>query len=115
MTTTKVSRKSVEHIIRGTFPEYRGRTIKVEHRDTVTLYDLNWSGGTRAQYRACTLEGKALGNADKYNMMHPWRNNAEGAQVPIASGAVLVRHSIFCGKDLGLTIYYNKADALPAS
>ena len=33
--------------------------------------------------------------------------------IPIPPGAVVVKHTYFCGKDCGLTIYINPAD-MPA-
>lgn len=105
-----VTRKDVPAIVINTFPDYRGRKIRIQPTDTVTLCDLNWSGGSRSQYRTCTIAGDVIGSADRYNMAAPWAHQAEGASVPIPQGAVVVRHSIFCGKDTGLTIYVNPAD-----
>ncbi len=107
------------HIRRATFPEYTGRKFNLEATEQVTLYDLNWSGGTRAQYRAATLSGQATGNASKFNACAPWDNPAEGKTVPVPPGACLVRHHDFCGHDMGLTFYVNPANmnhlALPAA
>ncbi len=108
--TISVTRKDVPAIVNNTFPDYRGRKIKIRPADKVTLHDLNWSGGSRSQYRTCTIAGYAIGSADRYNMAAPWAHQAEGASVPIPQGVVVVRHSIFCGKDTGLTIYVNPAD-----
>ena len=105
-----VARRDVEAIIRATFPEYRGRKIKVYATEKVSVHDLNWSGGSRSQYRACTLDGRTLGNLDRYNAMHPWSNPAEGATLPTMTGACVVCHTIFCGKDVGLRIAVHPSD-----
>ena len=42
---TNVRRQDVDMIVRATFPEYRGRKIRVAAAEGVTLHDLNWSGG----------------------------------------------------------------------
>jgi hypothetical protein len=111
MDSIAVKRADVAQVVSATFPEYRGRKIKVQAAADVMLHDLNWSGGSRSQYRTCTLEGRYIGGADKANARAPWDNQgAEGARVPIPAGAVVVRHSMFCGKDTGLTIYVNPAD-----
>jgi hypothetical protein len=101
---------SVAAIVAATFPDYRRKTVTIRAAENVTLYDLNWSGGTRAEYRACTLDGKAAGNTDRYNHVAPWQNAAEGASVPIPSGMVVVRGGHFCGKPSLLTIHVNPAD-----
>ena len=105
-----VTRNDVSAIVRATFPHYKGRKFRVQAKEKVTLSDLNWSGGTRSEYRACTLDGCHTGGADSYNRMAPWENQAEGKSLPIPSGFVVVEHSIFCGKDTGLRIYVNPAD-----
>ncbi len=105
-----VKRQDVAQIVRATFPNYKGRKFRIEPASSVTLYDLNWSGGTRNQYRTCTLAGESLGGADKYNTQAPWANQAEGKDVPVPPGAVVVQHADFCGKDLGLRIYVNPVD-----
>ncbi len=110
MTTIHIEPKDVAQIIATTFPGYRGKTVKVTASETVSLYDLNWSGGSRNQYRTCTIDGQPMGSADRFNAMAPWDNVAEGKSLPIPQGFVCVEHSIFCGKDTGLTVYVNPAD-----
>jgi hypothetical protein len=103
----------VAPMIRATFPSYKGKKFQVVAAESVTLHDLNWSGGSRCQYRACTLAGAPLGNADKFNAMAPWENPAEGQSLPIAPGACVVQHTLFCGSDLGLRIYVHPSDMAP--
>lgn len=106
----QVSKQDIEPLINATFPQYKGRKFRVEAKDKVTLYDLNWGGGSRNQYHAVTLDGRAVGNGEKFNQAAPWRNNAEGSTVDIPQGFAIVEHSIFCGKDVGITVYLNPAD-----
>lgn len=105
-----VKRNDIEPIIRATFPGYKGRKIRLLAREAISLQGLNWDGGSRSQYRACTLEGHMTGGSDRYNAMHPMDNPAEGMRLPIPQGAVVVEHSIFMGKDSGLRVYVNPAD-----
>jgi hypothetical protein len=108
---TNVRRQDVDMIVRATFPEYRGRKIRVAAAEGVTLHDLNWSGGTRSQYRGASLSGQSLGNADRYNQLAPWDSRQiEGQRLPLVPGVVVVEHSMFCGKDTGLRIYVHPAD-----
>ena len=111
MTITNVKRKDVAQIVAATFPDYKGRKFRIEPRATVTFSNLNWDGGTRSQYRTCTLDGsQSLGRADRYNAQAPWANALEGKTIPIPAGALIVEHAMFCGKDAGLYIYVNPQD-----
>jgi len=113
MTTIKTKRADVAPLVAATFPDYKGRKITVQPATSVMLHSLNWDGGSRSQYRTCSTDGAPIGSADRYNAMAPWANPAEGQNIPVPQGAVVVRHSIFSGKDAGLTIYINPAD-MPA-
>ena len=103
---------AVAAIMRATFPNYRRKTVWLNPRGAVTLCDLNWSGGTRSEYRACTLGGSCLGGSGKYNAMAPWDNYAEGKTIEIPPGRCMVRAGFFCGKPSHATIYYNGSDNL---
>jgi hypothetical protein len=101
----KVKKADVARIVAATFPDYRGQKVRVRPATSESLQDLNWSGGSRSQYRACTLDGCPLGSSAEYHTYAPWDSRqVEGQSVPIPPGSVMVRHSIFCGKDTGLTI-----------
>ena len=111
MNWTNVKRNDVTQIVNATYPEYRGRKIRIGAAEKVSLHDLNWSGGSRSTYRACTLEGEILGSSAKFNAMAPWDSRqVEGQSLPLVPGACVVEHSIFCGKDSGLRIYVHPAD-----
>lgn len=103
----KVARKEVKSIIEATFPEYSGRKIGVVFTDTVSLYDLNWSGGTCNKYAALSTDGKVA----HPHIPAPWSNPFEGQSVNVPENAVIVEHSYFCGHDCGITIYANPAQA----
>lgn len=113
MQAIKAKRADVAALIAATFPEYRGRTYRVCPATRVRLDNLNWCGGSRSQYRACTLAGESVGSADKWNTVAPWVNKAEGAEFELPQGAVMVEHQIFCGKDMGLRFYIRPED-MPA-
>ena len=107
----ELSSKEFAAIIRATFPAYRRKTVYVRAAESVELQDLNWSGGTRSSYRACTLDGRALGNADKYHAMAPWdARQVEGISLPIVPGACVVRGGTFCGKESKLTLYVHPSN-----
>jgi len=103
----------VAPMVRATFPAYRGKKFQVVAAESVTLQDLNWSGGSRSSYRACTLSGQALGGTDRFALMAPWLNPAEGQTLPIVPGACVVQHILFCGEDHGLRLYVHPQDMAP--
>lgn len=74
-----------------------------------------WSGGSRDQYKAVNLatgQEIPLPGQD----VSPWNSERKERQVALAADFAIVRHTIFCGKDMGLTFYLlpqNAAAMLP--
>lgn len=101
---------TIAAIVRATFPDYRRKAVTIQADSSVTLHDLNWSGGTRNDYRACTVEGEFAGSTARYSQCAPWRNPAEGAEMPIPVGMIVVRGGTFCGKPSMLSLHINPAD-----
>ena len=106
----KVKKKDIAPFLSATFPEYSGRKFSVEARAHIYLCGLNWDGGSRNQYRACTVTGEPIGSADRFNHVAPWNNQAEGQKVPLPEGCVVAEHTIFQGKDMGVRFYLNPSD-----
>jgi len=92
---------------------YRKRSVQVCPSDKITVYGLNWDGGSRSEYTAVTLDGKPVGDLSKYNMVAPWQNPANGSTLPIPPGVVVIKHGVFMGKPATAYIYVNPAD-MPA-
>ena len=102
MNSIKLTRKQAMPIIKVAAPDYTGRKIKICFADHVTLHDLNWGGGTRSKY---TLLDEVRG-IGRFAVGAPWdRDNPEGQRIDLAPGTLVVQHSIFCGADMGLTIW----------
>ena len=99
--TMKLNKSQVRDILKATFPEYRGRTFRIEFTPTVSFYNTNWSGGTRNIYVAVWSDGRTA----KFNAPAPWVNVIEGQTIDMPQNVLIVEHTIFCGKDLGITIY----------
>jgi hypothetical protein len=108
-TALKVSRanKAFKPIIAACYPKWTGRKLRVE---TATEYRMEnyWDGGSRCYVLAYDLKtGRSYGPAvHTTNPMH----GAAHSIVNIPDGVLLVEHSIFCGKDAGVTIYANPAN-----
>jgi len=104
---TKVKSKDLKPIIKATFPDYRKRDVYVSQSDKVTIQDVNWSGGTRSIYRACTIEGRPLDTKVNMGGPAPWNNPFEGLEINIPPGMVVVQGGHFCGKVATLYITVN--------
>lgn len=105
-------------IVKATFPDYRKRKVRLYADDVITLHGLNWSGGSRAEYRACTVQGRFVGSTERYAQMHPMNNVAEGATLPVPPGIAVVEGGTFCGKTATLRITVNPRtllDNIPSS
>lgn len=106
-TTITVRRKDVATIAEIAFADYRGPRHKVAISESmrVTAADLCWSGGSRSRFVA--LRQPADGSSDwqviELETVSPWSGDRwEG---PIPDDVILVEHSEFCGKDMGLTYH----------
>jgi hypothetical protein len=97
----KVRKGDIRPILNRSFPSYRGRKFSVEFTEEVSFYNTNWSGGSRNQYAFVHADGE-----DKWlSAPAPWVNPYEGKRHPLPADVLVVKHAIFCGKDLGITIY----------
>lgn len=108
MTTTriKVSKtdKSIKAVLAATYPEWKGRKVFVQG---ATSYQMSnyWSEGSRNFVKAYNLATGVAADPSGISQT-PFHSSAH-ATVEIPKDAVLVEHSIFCGKDTGVTIYVN--------
>ena len=105
MKRLELKSKDVKPIINATFPKYRKRKVIVKITNKVRFYDLYWSGGTRSEYRACTVSGKAIDSKANMNGPAPWNNPYEGLEIDLPVDAVIVEGGHFCGKPQ--TLYIN--------
>lgn len=97
---------------------YSGRKFKAVVCETVTIpSDAGlWDGGSREKYHVVRLADGAALPAAEHNAA-PWDNGRRDRTVNLESGVCVVKHSVFCGKDMGLTFYVHPSDAtamLPA-
>jgi hypothetical protein len=91
---------------------YNGKKFKAVVTTQVTIpADAGlWSGGTRDTFQLIHLEtGTAVQASD--NMSSPWNANRKDQQITLQSGFAVVEHSMFCGKDMGLTFYVHPDNA----
>jgi hypothetical protein len=110
MNMIKVASKDVKEIILATFPGYKKRNVYICPNDKVYLGGLNWSGGSRSEYRACTITGRSLSNQYDMSAPAPWNNPFEGKEIAIPQGYIVVKGGHSCGKEATLQINVNPAD-----
>lgn len=108
----KTTNPEVKRIAKAAFPGYKGRKFRVEVTAKPRAYQNYWDEGSREYIKAVNLAtGEAFEPSLKsQNPFHP-RAHVEVAPIP---GAAIVCHDIFCGKDVGLTVYVHPNDVTPA-
>lgn len=95
---------------------YSGKHFQAVICEVVTIpsYAGNWDSGSRETYELVRLEnGEAIAASD--NVSAPW-DARQDRKIELQPGFAVVRHSIFCGKDMGLCFYLradNAAALLP--
>ena len=96
--------KEVKAIVKATYPAYRGR--KVFFSDQIPSGELRsyWDEGSRTYY---TFYQPDTGITWPLGSNHPWFEKDKPAPNcdTMPDSVCLVAHSIFCGKDCGITIY----------
>jgi hypothetical protein len=97
----------IRHIVKVCFPNYTGRQINyspsIPHR-----LDSYWSGGSKDYYCFYHLDEKEILPVQSNHPVFEGQNPRELKVLP--KRIILLRHAIFCGKDIGITIYANDTD-----
>lgn len=90
---------------------YKGRKFEAKICESVTLHDTSWSGGTRSTYTMVHIEtGKQAPIPGNPAPTH-FGGNMEGNKIELKPDFAIVKHCIFCGKDMGLTFYIHPNNA----
>ena len=112
----KLSAKDVPSMLRAAFPNYHGRKWYADVTTKVCLGDTQWGGGSRNQYMAVNLETGQM-SPPLRSAIGTWPDMKE-PMVELHPGVVIVEHSIFMGKDTGITIHVHPENVqrmLPAA
>lgn len=93
---------------------YTGKKFKVVVTESVMVpSDAGiWDGGSRTTYNAIRTSDGAKVPMVNHNSA-PWDASRRDQTVPLQPGYAVVSHSMFCGKDMGLTYYLHPTDAAP--
>jgi len=112
MTTHYIDKpdETIQRIVRATFPSYKGKKFKLS-TDVPSRLDSYWEGGSKSSFAFYEL---ATGKQFSVATNHPFfeKNNPRDLEA-LPPGVVLVKHSIFQGKDMGITIYTNPEQLTP--
>jgi hypothetical protein len=122
MSTYYIERKDLtgiaKVIVEKAYPEYNGNRFKIEVRDTF-IPDQSWSGGSRTTWKLFKrIDGSMFnpGTSLSSGIFNP-KEAFQSQEIP--KGCLLVQHSIFCGKDMGITVVVRTdefdTNLLPAS
>ena len=88
-------------LARAAYPSYRGRKYKVRAAESVDIGHTYWDGGSRTTYVVVELGSYRVLPVPKQTP--PQFGGPGSVDLPLRPGIVVVSHSIFCGKDTGLT------------
>ena len=109
--------EATSRIVAASFPDYAGRKWKLRVSDAPLDCASYWDGGSRSYFRFVRLADMKA--SDELPAQSAFDAPVSGIRsVTLPEGVVCVEHSIFCGKDTGLTIHLlpaNAAPLLPAS
>jgi len=101
---------TMQSIIAACFPDYKGKKVKISTMvpNRISSY---WDGGSRTYYAFYSLVN---GMTFEVESNHPiFEAGKPNHLEKLPERVLLVAHSIFCGKDMGITIYANTSDLAP--
>jgi len=101
--TLSRSNPDVKRLLAITFPEYRGRKIRLTITDRPMRLANYWDGGTRSYYKAVDLNTGRV--ADPSSATGNPFNGLAHVEFSIPPAVAVVEHIIFQGKDCGLEIH----------
>lgn len=103
--------QTTARIIAAAYPGYRGKKFRIEVCDYPIDVRSYWDGGSRDYFTFVNLSTLETAAMPAQSGFDPKIAGAEAVTIP--AGFACVRHSIFCGKDAGMTIMIGSANAAP--
>lgn len=102
--------QTIKGIVRACFPNYNGNKFKIS-TDIPKRVLSYWDSGSRTYFAFYGLDNHKVINVESN---HPfWEAGKPNHLETLPKRVLLVAHSIFCGKDSGITIYSNADDLAP--
>ncbi len=102
----------LKSIIKQCYPEYNGRKFYMDNKIPSKL-DSYWDGGSRDYFCFYSL---TTNEVRQVHSNHPFYESGRPSDVDIdtfPSDVIIVEMSIFCGKNVGITVYFKDISALP--
>lgn len=110
LTHTDPKAEPAIRLMRAAFPGYAGRTFKIRVASGPIDVRSSWEGGSRDYFRFVSLaDGRTSAEMPAQSAFD--RPVAGADAVTLPDGAGCVQHTIFCGKDLGLTLIIPASNA----
>lgn len=100
----------IRQIVEVTFPGYSGRKFKIS-TDIPDRLDSYWDRGSRESFAFYCLDTERAAGVKSNHPLFERENPSVLDELP--RRILLVKHSIFRGKDMGITIYANAEDLAP--
>jgi len=101
---------NVQRLAQAVFPSYRGRKFSFKVADSVALTGTYWDGGSRSSYGGVNLSNFQAASLPQF--APPLHGGPiQTPEVEVRPGMAVVKHSIFCGRDTGITFYVHPSDA----
>lgn len=106
-----VPTKEIKWLTDKAFPS-RKRKVRISVGERVSFYNTFWDGGSKNTYRAVKLEDGSV--ASLITGGSPWTAVAEGTTMDLEPGIAIVEETIFCGKNMCLTVHLHPSNVSPA-
>lgn len=99
--------EAVKNLVKACYPEYKGRKFFIDTRIPNKL-DSFWDSGSKDYFVfADSRTGKVL----QVHSNHPaFEPNQPNTLNHLPAGMLLVKRSVFMGRECGITIYCNESD-----
>jgi len=91
---------------------YNGKRLEMVLTNAVSIGNTAWDGGSRASYLLVEML-PVLRVTSVQNEITPF-SNGKYMTIDLPENSLVIKHKIFSGKDMGLTIYCNPASIPPA-
>jgi hypothetical protein len=89
---------------------YTGRKYAFKAVEEVQVKSTYWDGGSRSTWTAVKLSTRQVVPLPKFDP--PQFGGPQSIPpIPLEQDMAIIEHSIFCGKDMGLTIYIHPSDS----
>jgi hypothetical protein len=98
-------------LCKAAFPAYHGRKFGIQVQTEPLNMSDSWQGGSRDIFKLVRLADLAVVPVPAQSAFDRPVRGLNATALP--AGIVAVCHSIFCGKDLGITVYVSPADSAP--